>query len=322
MRFYVMLCTLAAFFMLLIPAVVLIEPQKPSDDAPKAVQEYPDTVTVFLTDSEKAVTMDMDEYLVGAIAAEMPASYHPQALMAQAAACHTYALYRKNQEAQSPSADLHGADLSSEPQKHQGYLTKEEREEKWGDAFEANEKKIRAAVQAAGSEIMLYEGEPICAAFFAISPGQTETALTAFGQSLPYLQSVACDADVLSPECEKSVVYTDEEFRQAAESGLQIELPDSANDWIGETKTTDSGYVLTICVGGTDVTGSAFRKAFSLRSPVFSITRTDSGFRIVTKGYGHLVGMSQYGADAMARSGADHKQILRHFYRGITISDG
>ena len=86
MRFYVMLCTLAAFFMLLIPAVVLIEPQKPSDAAPKAVQEYPDTVTVFLSESENSVTLDMEEYLVGTLAAEMPASYHPQALMAQAAA--------------------------------------------------------------------------------------------------------------------------------------------------------------------------------------------------------------------------------------------
>ena len=322
MRFYIMLCTLAAIFMLLIPAIVLLEPQKPPEETTETADPVPQTVTVFLTESEESVTLDMTEYLIGAVAAEMPASYHPEALQAQTVASHTYAMYRMQQEMVRPTADLQGADLSDEPQRHQGYLTEEERQIKWGDSFEKNEKKIREAVKAAGSEIMYYEGKPICAAFFSISPGQTESAETAFGQPLPYLQSVASDADALSPECEKSVVYTDEEFRQAAETGLELKLSDDTNDWIGEMQTTQTGYVQTIEIGGKSVSGSACREAFSLRSTVFTVSRTDSGFRFITKGYGHLVGMSQYGADQMARSGADHQQILRHFYKDITISDG
>ncbi len=318
MRFYVLLCCVTAVILILTPAITL--PNESGTQNAAAEPEEEETVDVFLSADEAVVTLPMTEYLVGAVSAEMPASYHTQALMAQAVACHTYALYRRAQEQITPTSSLSGADLSDVPEMHQGYLSEADRRKKWGDDFSQYEKKIRDAVDAVRTQIMTYDDRPICAAFFAVSSGQTESALTAFGDDLPYLQSVASDSDLLSPACERSVVYTESEFSALARE-LGATLPDDPDDWISGQKTTDSGFTKEITVGDKTVSGNAFRKAFSLRSAVFTVSRTESGFRIHTKGYGHLVGMSQYGANAMAEDGADYKQILMHYYTGVMLTN-
>lgn len=319
MRFYVLLCCVTAAALVLTPAITLPNGFAVRTDAQSAEEEK--TVTVFLSADNEAVTLPMTEYLIGAVSAEMPASYHIEALKAQAVACHTYALYRREQEQKTPTSSLGGADLSDAPEAHQGYLSEADRREKWGDDFAQNEETVRKAVEEVQPLILTYDGKPICAAFFAVSSGQTETALTVFGDDLPYLQSVASDADVLSPACEASVVFSEEEFSEAAQKLGDVSLSDDADEWIGAQKTTDSGFVKEITVGEKTVSGNAFREAFSLRSAVFTVTRTESGFRIRTKGYGHLVGMSQYGANAMAEDGADYRQILLHYYTGVTLTN-
>ena len=115
-------------------------------------------------------------------------------------------------------------------------------------------------------------------------------------------------------------MFSDSEFSELAKELGEITLPDDPDDWVMDIQCSDTGYVRQITVGGRTVTGNRFREVFSLRSAVFTLSHGESGFKITTRGYGHLVGMSQYGADAMARSGADHQQILRHFYTDITIS--
>ena len=320
MRFYVLLCCVTAAALILTPAITLPNGLRDGTDVSSAVDEEK-TITVFLSAEDASVTLPMTEYLVGAVSAEMPASYHPQALMAQAVACHTYALYRRAQESRSPTASLGGADLSDQPQVHQGYLSETDRREKWGDAFTENEEKVRQAVEAVRTKIITYDGNAVCAAFFAVSSGQTESAKTVFGDDIPYLQSVSSDSDLLSPACTQSVVFSEAEFSECAQKLDGVFLSEDADDWVGEQKNTDSGFVEEITVGGKTVSGNTFRNAFSLRSAVFTVARTESGFRIQTKGYGHLVGMSQYGADAMAQDGADYQQILQHYYSGVTIDD-
>lgn len=321
MRFYVLLCFLTAAALILTPAITLpnASDKTAAEQEPAAEEE---TVTVFLTARETSVTLQMRDYLVGAVSAEMPVSYEPQALMAQTVACHTYVLYRRAQESTSPTAFLQGADLSDKPEMHQGYLSEQDRKEKWGADYEENEAKIRKAVEAVQSRIMTYDGKPVCAAFFAVSSGLTESAKTVFGDDIPYLQSVASDADVLSPACEQTVVFSDADFSEALQKLDGITLSGDADDWIGAQKTTDSGFVEEITVGGKVISGNAFRNALSLRSAVFTVSHNESDFRIHTKGHGHLVGMSQYGANAMAQDGADWRQILSHYYKGVTISDG
>ena len=319
MRFYVLLCCMTAAALILTPAITLPGGLVTQNTAAENKEEQ--TVTVFLSAEKDAVTLPMTEYLIGAVSAEMPASYHPQALMAQAVACHTYALYRRAQEAKSPTASLGGADLSDEPQVHQGYLSQADRQEKWGADFAQNEEKVREAVEKVQTQILTYDGAPICAAFFSVSSGQTESALTVFGDDLPYLQSVASDSDRLSPACETTVMFSESEFSDLAQKLGDVDLSDDADDWIGEQKTTDSGFTTEITVGDKTVSGNAFRNAFGLRSAVFTVSHTESGFRIHTKGHGHLVGMSQYGANAMASDGADYKQILLHYYPGVMLTN-
>ena len=319
MRIYLFLAALTAAALILTPAIALPGGvDKPVDESQT---ELENTVTVFLSNQNMPLKLPMTEYLVGAVSAEMPASYHPQALMAQAVACHTYALYRRSVENKSPTTSLLGADLSDDAQVHQGYLSEEGRKEKWGESFEANEAKVRAAVEEVCTKIMTYQGDPICAAFFAVSSGQTESALTVFGDDIPYLQSVPSDADQLSPDCEQTVTLSETEFAESMQKLNGVSLSDNADEWIGDQKTAGSGFVEEITVGGKTIPGVSFRKALSLRSAVFTVSRTESGFRIQTKGYGHLVGMSQYGANAMAADGADWRQILTHYYKGVTISD-
>ena len=319
MRFYVLLCALTAAALILTPAITLPNAGFPPGEETTTAEGQ--AITVYLSEKDATLSMPMTEYLVGAVSAEMPVSYRPQALMAQAVAWHTYALYRRAQESASPTPSLRGADLSDQPEVHQGYLSEKQRKEKWGDEFEENEAKVRQAVEEVKSKIMTYDGKPICAAFFAISSGQTESAQTVFGDAVPYLQSVPSDADLLSPSCAQTVVLSESEFSQAVQTLGDVSLSDDADTWIGAQKTTDSGFVEEITVGGKTVSGNAFRQALSLRSAVFIVTRSESGFRIQTKGYGHLVGLSQYGANAMAQDGADYKQILSHYYTGVTIND-
>ncbi len=318
MSFYLLLCCLTAAALILTPAMT--RPNGNAETEETSDPQDEETVTVFLSAQETLLTLPVTEYLVGAVAAEMPVTYEPQALMAQAVACHTYALYRRAQESASPTVSLQGADLSDKPEAHQGFLSEAGRKVKWGADFEENEAKVRKAVEAVRSVIMTYDGEPICAAFFSISSGQTESAATVFGDDIPYLQSVPSDADLLSPSCSQTVVFSEDEFSQAAKTIEGVTLTDDADEWIGAQKTTDSGFTEEITVGGKTISGNTFRNAFSLRSAVFTVSRTESGFRIRTKGHGHLVGMSQYGANAMAQDGANYKQILSHYYTGVTIS--
>ena len=169
--------------------------------------------------------------------------------------------------------------------------------------------------------VITYENEPIMATFFSMCPGKTEDAETVFGQSLPYLKSVTRDSDKLSPDYSKKISYTEEQFKEILSGTDKIVLGDDPSEWIGETEKTDVGTVIRINIGNKSISGEEFRNLFDLRSSAFSVSRSESGFSIKTVGYGHFVGMSQYGADYMARQGADYEEILKHYYTGVKISD-
>ncbi len=288
------------------------------DSATEAVTEVGNSViSVFMTETESILTLDKEEYLVGAVAGEMPASYHIEALKAQALACNAYAQYIKN----NPSGDIFGADISDSPKVHQGYITKEERKEKWGDSFDDYEKKIRSAVDAVIDKTITYNGEPVMAAFFSICPGRTEAASEVFKENIPYLKSVISDGDKLSPDYSKKINFTEDEFKERISAIEGITIGDEAENWISDIKTTEVGTVKSLRICDKEISGNEFREIFSLRSSAFSVSYSENSFTVKTVGYGHFVGMSQYGADYMARQGASYKEILKHYYSGVTIND-
>lgn len=269
----------------------------------------------MLSSSTKKINeIDMFEYVVGAVAAEMPPTYHSQALRAQAAVCYTYAVKKRS----SPDPTLGGADITDDSAVHQGYLDAAARKEKWGDKYETYEKKIEEAVKDVFGKTITYDGETITAAFHAISCGQTFSAEEVWGKDVPYLKSVTSAGDKLSPDYSSTLTLTADEFKKAF-AGSGAELSGDAKKWIGEVRKTDSGYISCAVIGGKEFTGAQVREKLGLRSACFEIKCTDDEFKITAHGYGHGVGMSQYGADYMARQGSDWQEIIKHYYTGVEI---
>ncbi len=292
------------------------ETQTQTDETQAADISEKDSILVLSSSTNKVSEIDLFEYVVGAVAAEMPATYHSQALRAQAVACYTYAL--KVQENNSDES-LNGADISDSSDKHQGYIDKAARKEKWGDKYETYEKKIEEAVAEVLGKKLTFDGELITAAFHAISAGRTFSSLEVWGQEVDYLESVTSAGDKLSPDYSYTVAFTQEQFKKAAEKLDGVKLGDNPKDWVGDIKKTQSGYVESVKIGGKTFTGVQVRKAFELRSAAFEIKYEDENFRITADGYGHGVGMSQYGADYMARQGSTWEEILLHYYKGAKI---
>lgn len=262
------------------------------------------------------------DYIKGVVSAEMPVSFHTEALKAQAVAAHTYALRQIGQQLASPDPSLNGAYLTTDPDVFQAWLSPADRQELWGSSFDINERKLSDAVESVIGSIITFEEEPIAAAFHAISGGRTESASTVWAQSVSYLVPVDSEGDLLSPDYEQSTFLTEEEVAHALVSRFPgITLPKDRDDWFSIQQRTDSGTVVFLAAGDRTISGQELREALNLRSANFTITSKDDGFGFTTLGYGHNVGMSQYGADYLARQGYTWEEILTHYYTGVTITE-
>lgn len=280
------------------------------------VQTEDGYVSVMLSENGKIEKTEEREYIIGALAAEIDISCHEEALKAQALACKTYMEYMKHN---ADDERFNGADVSDDSAECQGYMNESERREKWGDDFEGNEKKAEKAVDAIIEKSMTYGGKPILAVYHNISAGITEDAESVWGKEYPYLLSVESAGDKLSPDYSKTVILSLSDFMERAIKLEGVSLKGDAENWLGKEEKSENGYVKSIYLGSTKVTGEDFRNAFGLESCNFTINYGDGKFTIRTLGSGHQVGMSQYGADYMARQGFSWKEILLHYYANIEI---
>ena len=278
--------------------------------------EEKQTLKVLRTGSGKVIEKELSDYVTGAVAAEISPEYEKEAIKAQAVVCYTYALWLKKNAERS---NLENADISDDSNEHQGFLDNDELREKWGEKYETYLKKISECVNEVAGEYLEYDGEPIMACYHAISTGRTESAKNVWGNDIPYLKSVVANGDLLSPDIDSTVTLSDAEFKKCAEKLGGIKLPNDSSNWLGKIKTEKSGFVSSINIGSKSFSGNDVRTAFSLKSPAFTVKKTGDGFVFSVKGYGHLVGMSQYSADYMARQGANYKEILLHFFKGATL---
>ena len=253
--------------------------------------------------------MDMDTYLVGVVCAEMPASFEPEALKAQAVVARTYALKAKTTGGKHGDGSVCGDYACCQayiPEVE--FVAKGERE----DDLE----KITNAVYATSGYVLTYEGSLIEATYFSCSGGTTEDAAAVWGSDFPYLRATD------SPGEENAAYYTDSVYisRDKLASSLGITLGSDPDSWFGLTTYTAGGGVNTMVIGGKEFRGTELRMTLGLRSTAFSVTPDEGGVTFTTRGYGHRVGMSQYGADAMAASGSDFAEILSHYYRGTLLT--
>ena len=274
-------------------------------------QEKGDTFRICDMQTDTVRVLTADEYIFGVVAAEMPALYEPEALKAQAVAAYTLACRRR-----ADNKDK-SYDLTTDYAVDQSYISKADAEKRWGDKAKEYSKKIKDAVADVKNLIVTYEGEPITAVYHAISSGKTEDSRDIWGGSLSFLKPVASPGDKLSPDYISEVKVSAEELQKKL--GDECKLSGEPAAYFGEPKRTDSGSVLTVPVCGTDINGAKIRSIFDLRSLNFSVKYADGSFTFTVRGYGHGVGMSQYGANYMAKQGSDFKEILTYYYTGCKV---
>ncbi len=294
----------------------------PSASAGESAEQTDTGETILMLDTStgEVLTLSMKDYIIGAVIAEMPASFESEALKAQAAAIHTYAVRQQQAESENPSPELCGAALSNDSSRYQAYFTKSQAIEFYGTGFEAAYEKISAAAEEVLPYIITYEDKPILAAFCSMSSGQTESAANVWGQEVPYLVPADSDGDKNAPNYLWENEFSEKELKKVLEEAFPDgDFSCDKEELIKIEKYSESGTVLSASAGGVKVSGQDIRSALSLRSAAFDIEWNGDTCTITTKGYGHGVGMSQYGANAMAKAGADWREILLHYYTDAEI---
>lgn len=260
------------------------------------------------------VSVSPVDYMAGAAASEMPLTWPDDALLAQMVASHTYALYSRDHGGSDTDGWLHvNSALAS------GWTDEAALRARWGDEFEQNWARLTELAGQAADSLVVYEGAPALTAYHAISSGHTEDSRQVWAESLPYLCGVDSVWDKYSDEYEVTIQYSDTQFAAAA-AALGLTLEGDPEDWIGASLWDKAGYVQSIEIGGAPYGGTAVRDALDLRSACFAIAWRGGQFVITTRGYGHGVGLSQYGAKAMAEGGADWREILEYYFPGCTVS--
>ncbi|MFB5662728.1 stage II sporulation protein D [Alteribacillus sp. HJP-4] len=269
------------------------------------------SIPVFRSRTETVETLGIEEYVIGVVASEMPAEFELEALKAQALAARTYAA---RQLAAPSDIDLPEDALVTDTQMHQVYQNEEELKENWGDEYEWKMERVKEAVSATEGEVLTYEGEPITAAFFSTSNGYTENAEDYWANPVPYLKSVESPWDTTSPR------YANEKRISAAEVGSLLGVSIAEGETGEVSGRTDGRRVAQWTIGGETFAGREVREVLGLDSSDFEIERSGSDFIFKTKGWGHGVGMSQYGADGMAKEGRSYRDIVNHYFKGVEIS--
>ena len=263
--------------------------------------------------------MDLEEYLVGVVAAEMPASSEPAALMAQAVAARTFAALHMEGRAVC-SHGQEGCDVCGDPYCCQAYLTEAELRSAWGDGYEKYAERIRSAVRSTEGIVVVYEGKLISALYHASAGPATENSEAVFAVALPYLVSVSSNEG--DSQARSLQEFTQEELcakLNALFPDAHLAPPLSQSD-IDVWGRTESGRVQLVQIGETVITGQQLRSALGLKSTEFTVTVTDTSVRFECVGYGHGVGMSQRGANEMAKQGSSYEEILLHYYTGTELA--
>jgi stage II sporulation protein D len=325
----VLLIIIAVCVLLLIPVIIastlqsctpVQQPEQNENDSSIDLKTGKlSTINVFVAEDNKVETMDMEEYILCVVSAEMPASYEIEALKAQACAARTFAVSRMENGGCSRAKN---ADICTDSGHCQAYNSPEEMKKHWGGEYLTKYNKIKKAVEETKGQIIVYNDKPISALYHSTSGGYTEDSENVFSSSLPYLRSVKSDGE--EPYAsrfhgEVTVPYSDFAAKMHKfNARINIGETKAANA-ITDIDRSSTGRVLKLKVDGQTLTGRELRGIFNLNSTNFKVNYKEGKVVFDTIGFGHGVGMSQTGANAMAKQGSNYKQILTHYYTGVSI---
>ena len=272
-------------------------------------------ISVYMHSNGICDTMDLEDYICGVVMAEVPSNFEPEALKAMAVAIRSYTLRR----IMNTDKDIshYSADVCDDYTHCQGYISYEQATEKWGELLvEESYEKIKKAVKDTKGEVLYYKGNIADTVYHSSSNGSTESAENVWGFEIPYLVSVptyeSCKTTFLQ--------YDAEDFSSClSASNVECSFEREASEWISDIKKNDSGRVESVNICDTVISGRRMREIFGLRSTCFDIDYSDGFFTFSVEGYGHGVGMSQQGCEAMAQEGYDYTEILAHYYSGTEL---
>jgi len=290
------------------------------ENSAPTVSETDSATVLKLLDNGVIREITMDEYLYYVVAAESPAEFEPEALAAQAVAARTYVLYQMYITGRDEHPD---ADVCSDFTHCQAFTNETALRDSWGDDYTNYEAKIREAVSSTDGIYMVYADEPILAVFHSSSDGWTESAAEVWGSPLPYLVSVPTpDTGEDIPNFFTTVEVAHSDFKDTI-GGIDnaADFTGDPSEWVGAYEYDASGRVSSVLLGGVSVPALKLRELFELRSTSFNIDVTADTVVFTVNGYGHGVGMSQYGANAMAKHGFTWREILSSYYIGAGFSD-
>ncbi|MDR2559629.1 MAG: SpoIID/LytB domain-containing protein [Oscillospiraceae bacterium] len=288
------------------------------------ISEYrgQETFHVFLTESGEIIEIGTVDYLIGCLFAQIPPGYHAEALKTQAVAAHTYALRLALNNRNFPSESVQGADFSNSSVTCQPFFTEEQARDYYGDEYALYLAKIREAAEYGAARVILYENEPIYAVYHSVSAGTTNTAQYIWGLDFPYLERVPSDW------CREFINFesTNEISTSQVRSSLlafdpEIIMPLDYAKWFSDYSADETGYVSAVSARNLTLSGGDLWRILNLRSAAFEIKFNGNNFVATTRGHGHGVGLSQFGADYMARRGHTYDSILNYYYTDIIISD-
>ena len=294
---------------------------EPEPAAPETAAVHHDRdVTLTIQDGDTTEQMTLERYLTGVVRGEMPASFEMEALRAQAAAERSYVYYQLSAGRKDAHPD---ADFCTDHTCCSAYLSETAAREKWGGDFAPWNTRVEQAVSDTDGQVVLYNGRPILAVFHSSSAGRTAAAGDVWSGDLPYLVSVdSPEGEETVPNYYSTVTFTAAEVKEKLLAAHpELKLSGTPDRWFGAAAENGSGRVETVSVGGTDIEGTELRRIFGLRSACFTVAADSESVTFRVTGYGHGVGMSQYGANQLAREGKTWQEILEWYYTGATVGN-
>ena len=284
-------------------------------------RSYDEQTAMTLLCSGEVRELSLEEYLLGVLAAEMPAGFPEEALKAQAVAARTYTLYKIALYETDPDTVHPEADLCDDPGHCEAFADlNTQASAMWGDSAEIYRQRLQTAVEQTDGMVLIYEDQPIAAVFCAAATQQTESAKDVWGSDLPYLVSVESPGGRDCSRYEGTVTMPQTEFAAAVQAQFpEADFSEPPGTWFRDSHRSEAGSVIDVLVGGVRLTGSQVRQLAGLNSANFTVKVQGGDLVFSTVGYGHGVGLSQYGARYLALDGQTYDQILSHYYPGTQL---